>query len=340
MIAAQLQRPYLLFLGDASSDLDAKTGHGLSFWRRDDCVGQLRLAHCRADTGLPDMDIEQALASGARSLVIAVAPSGGAIKADWVPTLVLALESGLDVISGMHTALSSVSVLSLASARSGARLVDVRVAPRNIPLATGKRRSGKRVLMVGTDCCVGKKYTALALHRAMLNAEIDTTFRATGQTGIMIAGEGIPMDAVVSDFLPGAAEMLSPDNEPDHWDVIEGQGSLFHPAYAAVCLGLLHGSQADALILCHQAGRAEIDDYPGYAIPALRDCIAFYLDAAKLTNPDVRFAGLSINTRHMGDTQRQILLTKISDEAELPCVDPLATGVRPLLDSLLDVRIR
>ena len=118
--------------------------------------------------------------------------------------------------------------------------------------------------------------------------------------------------------------------------MIEGQGSLFHPAYAAVCLGLLHGSQADALILCHEAGRVEIEDHPGYAIPALRDCVAFYLEAAKLTNPDVRFAGLSINTRHMGDTQRQILLTHISDEAELPCVDPVATGVQPLLDGLLN----
>jgi uncharacterized NAD-dependent epimerase/dehydratase family protein len=207
----------------------------------------------------------------------------------------------------------------------------VRIPPANISVASGKSRSGKRLLTVGTDCCVGKKYTALALHREMHNSGLESTFRATGQTGIMIAGEGIALDAVVSDFLPGAAEMLSPDNDPQHWDVIEGQGSLFHPAYAAVTLGLVHGSQPDALVMCHEAGRMEIDDHPGYPVPALHQCIERYLEAASLTNPDVRCIGMSINTVKLEEHERLPFLEQLSRKSGLPCVDPVLTGVEQLL---------
>src|SRR5690606_2848482 len=133
--------------------------------------------------------------------------------------------------------------LAAAAERNGRRLIDVRVPPAGIPTATGRKRSGKRLLTVGTDCALGKKYTALALARAFRARGLAADFRATGQTGILIAGGGIAIDAVVSDFAAGAAELLSPDAAPDHWDVIEGQGALTHPAYAAVSLALLHGSQ-------------------------------------------------------------------------------------------------
>ena len=135
------------------------------------------------------------------------------------------------------------------------------------PAASGRKRSGKRVLTVGTDCAQGKKYTALALAKNLQSRGVDASFRATGQTGIMISGEGIAVDAVIADFVAGAAEQLSPDNAPDHWDVIEGQGSLFHPAYAGVTLGLLHGSQPDAIVLCHDPSRRTIDEYPNFPIP-------------------------------------------------------------------------
>ena len=272
----ELPAPHLLFLGDVTNPLDAKTAMGLRDWRPERCIGQYRLPGCSVELDLPEMDFKAAVAAGAKSVVIGVAPSGGALKAEWVSALTEAIRAGLSVVSGLHRRLSEEPELVNAAAASGRQLIDVRVPPGSIPIASGRRRSGKRLLMVGTDCCVGKKYFALALHKALEAQGVAATFRATGQTGILIAGGGIPMDAVVSDFLSGAAEILTPDAAPDHWDVIEGQGSLFHPAYAAVTLGLLHGSQPDAMVLCHAVGRTVIDEYEDYPVPDLRECIAQY----------------------------------------------------------------
>ncbi len=330
----ELKSPYLLFLGDATSDLEIKTALGLTYWRPERCSGQWRLRAGTVSADLKDMNPAQAVLKGARSLVIGTAPSGGGLNPSWVPALVEALEAGLDLVSGMHVSLSSVAELSDTAKLFGRQLVDVRVPPLNIPVASGKPRSGRRLLTVGTDCCVGKKYTALALHRVMKNAGVRCTFRATGQTGIMIAGGGIPMDAVVSDFLPGAAEILSPENDSDHWDVIEGQGSLFHPAFAAVTLGLLHGSQPDALVMCHEAGRSEIDDWEGYPIPSLHDCIEHYVEAASLTNPGVQCIGMSINTSKLNESEKMPFLQTLGKKSGLPCVDPVLTGVEPLLEAV------
>ena len=260
----ELPAPHLLFLGDVTNPLDAKTAMGLRDWRPERCIGQYRLPGCSVELDLPEMDFKAAVAAGAKSVVIGVAPSGGALKAEWVSALTEAIRAGLSVVSGLHRRLSEEPELVNAAAASEGQLIDVRVPPGSIPIASGRRRSGKRLLMVGTDCCVGKKYSALALHKALEAQGVAATFRATGQTGILIAGGGIPMDAVVSDFLSGAAEILTPDAAPDHWDVIEGQGSLFHPAYAAVTLGLIHGSQPDAMVLCHAVGRTVIDEYEDY----------------------------------------------------------------------------
>lgn len=329
-----LRPPYLLFLGDAGNPLDAKTAQGLVDWRPEDCVGQLRFANCRVDTGLPDMDIGQARRSGARSVVIGVAPTGGALNPAWENTLAHALEAGLDVVSGLHTPLADQPKLANAAYRSGSRLVDVRQPPGELRVASGRRRSGRRLVTVGTDCCVGKKYTALALHRALRRAGVPATFRATGQTGIMIAGAGIALDAVPADFVSGAAERLSPDNDPDHWDIIEGQGSLLHPAYAPVTLGLLHGAQPDALVLCHDPIREVLDDFPEFAVPPLDVALERHLAAARLTNPEARFIGVSVNTRDCSAEERQALLDAVSAETGLPCVDPMARGVEPLVDAL------
>lgn len=330
----QLNAPYLLFLGTASSELEVKTALGLAYWCPEKCTGQWRLPACTIETGLDNMTPEQARSAGAHSLVIGAAPAGGDLDPTWIPALVEALEAGLDVISGLHVPLSVVPELSDTASLFGRRLVDVRVPPKEIPVASGKPRNGKRLLTVGTDCCIGKKYTALALHRAMRDADIDNTFRATGQTGIMIASEGIPIDAVVADFLPGAAEMLSPENDPAHWDVIEGQGSLFHPAYAAVTLGLVHGSQPDAMVLCHAAGRSEIDDHPGFEIPPLHHCIERYQEAARLTNESARVIGISINTSALPEKDRMPFLEQLSRKSRLPCVDPVLMGVGPLLEAV------
>ena len=327
-----LPTPHLLFLGDVTNPLDAKTAMGLCDWRVEDCIGQHRLPGCAVDLGLPDMDFAAAAAAGAKSVVMGVAPSGGALKEEWISALSEALHAGLAVVSGLHRKLGEEAALAEAAAAAGQLLIDLRVTPSSIPIASGRQRSGKRLLMVGTDCCVGKKYSALALHKALVARGMVATFRATGQTGIMIAGVGIPMDAVVSDFLSGAAEMLSPDAAPDHWDVIEGQGSLFHPAYAAVTLGLLHGSQPDAMVLCHAVGRTVIDEYADYPVPDLRDCVAQYEQAARVTNAQARVVGISLNTEGLDDACALSACDEVGALTGLPCADPM----RHLLDGILD----
>ncbi len=335
MIELDLNPPYLLFLGDAGNALDAKTALGLAHWRPEECIAQLRYSNCRVDTGLPDMDIGQARKAGARSLVIGVAPSGGALKADWESTLVNALEGGLDLVSGLHTPLESVPRLANAAYRNGRRLVDVRRPPEELRVATGRPRGGRRLLTVGTDCCVGKKYTALSLHRSLRKAGVAATFRATGQTGMLIAGTGIAVDAIPADFLSGAAEQLTPENDPEHWDIVEGQGSLFHPAYAAVTLGLIHGVQPEAMVLCHDVGRTHLDEWPDYPIPPLDECLARYLEAARLTRPDAAFLGVALNTTGLAGEARRAALARAADLTGLPCVDPLLDGPEPLLAGML-----
>jgi uncharacterized NAD-dependent epimerase/dehydratase family protein len=337
MTLPEISTPYLIFLGAVENARDAKTGQGLVDWRPERCIGQLRYSGCRADLGLPDMTAAEAYGKGARSLVIGVASFGGRFEPEWLDTFEEAMLAGLDIVSGMHTLLASESRLAAVAEKTGRRLIDVRKPPDGIRVGSGRRRTGNRVLTVGTDCCVGKKYTALALHRELLSRGQDASFRATGQTGILIAGGGIPMDAVVSDFLAGAAEMLSPDNDSEHWDVIEGQGSLFHPAYAAVTLGLLHGSQPDALILCHDAARSHIDGYPDYAIPPLAYCVESYLEVGRLTNANLRFVGVSLNCSGIDASARAAAMAGIREETGLVVADPMGPGAAVLVDALLEV---
>jgi uncharacterized NAD-dependent epimerase/dehydratase family protein len=329
-----LRTPYLLFLGAAASATDAKTALGIAHWRRELCCGQLRLPACNADAGLPDLDLESAKRRGARSLIIGVAPMGGRFDPTWIEVLRSAARLGYDIVSGMHSPLSAIPQLPDLAAKYGGRLIDVRTPPKDIPIATGAKRPGRRLLTVGTDCAVGKKYTALAIDRALRAQNRKSTFRATGQTGIMIAGSGIPLDAVVSDFLAGAAEQLSPANDPDHWDIIEGQGSLFHPSYAAVTLGLIHGAQPDALVLCHDLSRTTIEDVEGFPIPPLDVCIERYLEAARLTNPGVRCIGVAVNASHLDEPRYSQARASIEAQTGLPCTDPIRDGVDRLLAAL------
>ncbi|HUS25683.1 MAG TPA: DUF1611 domain-containing protein [Candidatus Binatia bacterium] len=332
----QLRAPYLIFLADVEDHTFAKTGLGVAQWCPDKCLGQLRLPGSGVDAGLPEMDIATAAARGAKSIILGVAPVGGQFKDSWVEVLMQAARSGLDVVAGMHKRLAGVPGLAEAAAAGGARLVDVRVPPAGIPIGSGRKRTGRRVLAVGTDCAVGKKYTALALARELQRRSVKSTFRATGQTGIMIAGEGMPIDTVVCDFTAGAAEVLSPDNVADHWDVIEGQGSLFHPAYAGVSLGLLHGSQPDAIVVCHEAGRTAHSGFPDFPLPSLRECIELNLRLAARTNPAVRCIGVSVNTQPLAPSDRAAWLQQAARDTGLPCVDPLVEGPGALVDELLD----
>jgi uncharacterized NAD-dependent epimerase/dehydratase family protein len=323
----QLSKPYLLFLGASRSATDCKTAAGLRDWCRAEVTGQMRLPGCTVDLGLPGYTPAQAFGAGARSLVIGVAPVGGEIPRDWWPALLEAVAAGLDVVSGMHTRLASVPGLAEAAVARGVRLLDVRHSDRKFPAGTGERRPGRRVLTVGTDCALGKKYTALALTAALRASGIAATFRATGQTGIMIAGAGVAIDAVVADFVAGAAEWLSPANDPLHWDVIEGQGALFHPAYAGVTLALVHGSQPDALVLCHDPSRRTLDGYPDFPIPDLAAAMGQYLTAARLTNRGARFVGISLNTSTLDGQTRRRAMASLREEFGLPVADPMLDGM-------------
>ncbi len=183
-------------------------------WAPERCIGEFYCEGATVSTGLRFLTPAQAVAAGARSLVIGVANAGGIIPESWLRRLVQAMEAGLDIISGMHVRLGDIAAAEGFGGALGRRLIDVRQPPAGIKIASGRPRSGKRLLTMGTDCALGKKYTALALARAFKQRGVDADFRASGQTGIMIAGSGIPMDAVISDFAAGAAEMLSPMRPP------------------------------------------------------------------------------------------------------------------------------
>lgn len=331
----QIQYPYLLFLGDVSDQLSAKTAQGIAHWRPEHCVGQFRLPNGRADLGLPDLTIADAARAGARTLVVGVANRGGVIPDSWLDPLEAALASGLDLAAGLHTRLSSIRRLAAVAEEHGRALHDVRHPPRDFDVANGRKRTGRRLLTVGTDCSVGKMYTSLAIEKEMRARGLNADFRATGQTGILIVGSGVSVDAVVADFISGAVEWLAPDNAADHWDVIEGQGSLFHASFAGVSLGLLHGAQPDALVLCHEPTRTHMRGLPDYALPSLADCIDANLRAARLTNPDVAFVGIAVNTSQMGQGEAEPYLRKLEDELGLPAVDPFKHGAAPIVDRLL-----
>jgi uncharacterized NAD-dependent epimerase/dehydratase family protein len=327
--------PYLLFLGDTPHLLDAKTASGILDWRPELCAGQYRLSRETVDLGLRDCTPAEAAAAGMRTMVIGVAPFGGAIAPEWVDAILAAIRAGLDVASGMHSRLVDIPAIRDAARDAGTRLFDVRHGAAKFDVASGRKRSGRRLLTVGVDCAVGKKYAALAIHRALVARDIAADFRATGQTGILIAGGGIAIDATVCDFTAGAAEALSPDNAPGHWDVIEGQGSLFHPAYAGVSLALLHGSQPDALVICHDPRRIHIDGYPDYPLPSLDACIAMNVQAARLTNRSARAVAVALNTRGMSAAERAHALASVHDETGLVTFDPIATGADAVVDALI-----
>lgn len=330
-----LRKPYLLYLGDARLKSDCKTAYGLRDWCGADVVGEWSHPGATVSLDIPRLSPAAAAAQGAGSIVVGVASTGGVLPEHWQDDLEAAIVAGLDVVSGMHTRLSSFPRLVRAAGKHGVRLVDVRHMNETYPVGSGRKRTGRRVLMVGTDCALGKKYTALALTQALQKRGAAATFRATGQTGIMISGQGIAMDAVVSDFIAGAAEALSPDNDPAHWDVIEGQGSMLHPAYAAVTLGLLHGSQPDAIVLCHAPERTTIEEYPDYPIPPLPEVIDLYLRVGRLTNRNIRCIGFSINSSSLDDAGWRDYAAQLRRECGLPVCDPMRGGVDELADALL-----
>jgi len=326
--------PYLLFLGDAADSLAAKVAQGVKDWRPENSVGQLRLAGCNADMGMPDMTLAEGRAAGARTLLIGVANRGGVISAAWIAVLLEALEAGYDIAAGLHNRLNDVPELAEAARRLGRALHDVRTPVVAYPIGNGAARPGKRILAVGTDCSCGKMYTALALERDMRARGFDADFRATGQTGILITGSGVPLDAVVADFMAGAVETLTPGADPDHYDVIEGQGSLFHPSFSGVTLALIHGGRPDYLVLCHEPTRTHLRGLPHYPVPSLMELEDLALRMARIVNPDVRVLGCAINTAALSAVEAEALLVQTADEMGMPAVDPFRHGTDALIDAL------
>ncbi len=329
-----IETPYLLFLGDAPDMLAAKVAIGIRDWRPDHALGQIRLPGCGADLGLKDLTLAEAQAAGAKTLVIGVANRGGVISQAWKEVLIEALEMGYDLASGLHNLLRDEGDLVAAAQTYGGTLHDVRVPTVGYPIANGVKRSGKRCLAVGTDCSVGKMYTAMAMERDMVARGMKATFRATGQTGILITGHGVPLDAVVADFMAGSIEYLTPDNEDDHWDLIEGQGSLFHVSYSGVTMALIHGGQPDALILCHEPTRAHMRGLPDYTLPSLERLRDTALPLAQVANPACQVVGVSVNTQHMSEADAKSYLAEVEGELGLPATDPYRFGSDKLVDAL------
>ena len=332
-----IQTPYLLFLGDAPDQLAAKVAQGIKDWRPDASVGQLRLPGCKADMGLPDMTLDEARAAGAKTLVIGVANRGGFISEPWLAVLEEALIKGFDLASGLHNLLRDEETLAAVAREHGRALHDVRVPEVDYPIASGVPRKGKRLLAVGTDCSVGKMYTALAMEAEMRKRGDKASFRATGQTGILITGGGVPVDAVVADFMAGSIEGLTPDNDPDHWDLIEGQGSLFHPSYSGVTLALVHGGQPDALVLCHEPTRPHMRGLPDYQLPSLEALRDTALTLAQVVNPACQVIGVSINTAAMEEAEAEAYLAEGEARMGLPTIDPFRQGAGRLVDALAAV---
>lgn len=331
-----IQKPYLLFLGNAKNNTSAKTAFGIAYFRPQDCVGYIRLKEASITLDkLPELTLLEAKKRGAKTLVIGLANSGGYIEESWIPTIVQAINLGLNIASGLHEKLEDISEISKAAIDRSIKLHNLRQSANKLKTGTGIPRPGKRLLTVGTDCSTGKMYSSLLLEKELQARGLKASFVATGQTGILIAGKGIAVDAVISDFISGAIEMISDAEDDDCYQIIEGQGSLYHPSFAGVSLGLLHGAQADYIVLCHDPSRAHIRNLPHYPIPDIAEAIELNLRLGKLTNPDIKAVGISINSSTMNESDALEYIHKLKIKTGLPVTDPCRFGVGDIVDNIL-----
>jgi len=287
--------------------------------------------------------MQAGLALGANSVLIGIAPQGGQMPGEWRDWLREALEAGCDLVSGLHTFLADDPVLAAAAKASGKEITDIRRPPPNLPIASGKAKETKalRVLTVGTDCNVGKMTAQLQLVGQLNARGIKTNFVATGQTGIMIEGWGIGVDAVVADFIAGAAEQITLRGaEGADVVLVEGQGSINHPGYSGVTLGLLHGTCPDALILCHQASREYLGDYRKASwlkIPPLSQYVKWYEAIGGAVHP-TKVIGIAMNTYDLDDAAARAACDAATRETGLPCTDPVRFDSGVLIDAIAAAR--
>ncbi len=290
--------------------------------------------------GIPVVqDIREALTYRPDSLLIGIAPMGGALPPTWRWQLLTAIDAGLDIISGLHFFISDDEELRTAAAKRGVTIWDVRRPPAQNRVAQfiPHRPGSHTVLLVGSDCATGKMTAALELDREARRRGMSSAFVATGQTGIIISGNGLPVDRIISDFVAGMVEEMVLDftNKYD-WVFVEGQGALNHPGYSPVTLGLIHGSMPDAMIFSHIAGATTIEGYDHCPLPSLARMIQFNEDTVSWVRPErpCKVAGLALVTHHLGEQEARDAVKQAEDETGLPATDVLRFGAGVLMDAL------
>jgi uncharacterized NAD-dependent epimerase/dehydratase family protein len=276
----------------------------------------------------------------ANTLLIGIAPPGGKIPRAWRPLILEAVSRKMDVVSGLHDFLVDDPEFAAAARQHGVRLVDVRKQgekERDVSQLTGIREGCLRIHTVGNDCSLGKMVTSVEIARGLQRVGVDAKFVATGQTGILVEGDGCPVDRVICDFLNGAAERLVLANQHHEVIVIEGQGSLFHPRYSCVTLGLLHGSMPDGLVMCYEVGRKTIDDLPRYPLPSLQRMREVYEMAANLMHP-CRVIGVGMNSSKVSAAEAASERDRVRRELGLPVCDVIRDGPEELVQAVLDLK--
>jgi uncharacterized NAD-dependent epimerase/dehydratase family protein len=335
------EKRYLILAEGRSGDPHyGKTARGILRYAPDPTVAILDSTRAgETYDGVPVVaTVEEALPYGPTTAVVGVATQGGRFPPEWRELLKQAIAAGLDLESGLHEFVSEDEELVALAARHGVELRDLRKPPADLNVPTGKnlRVPARIALTVGSDCAIGKKTVALELDLEARRRGLASVFVPTGQTGIAIAGWGIAVDAVVSDFLAGAAERLVVEGHERGGEllVVEGQGSLVHPAYSGVTLGLIHGSAPHVFVLCHKAGAVEIEGYPGHALPSLRELIELHERIALPLRP-ARVACLALNTAHLAKDEARAAIVDAAAATGLPADDPVRFGAGLLLDAIL-----
>jgi uncharacterized NAD-dependent epimerase/dehydratase family protein len=332
------ERRYAILAEGWFANRHAKTAHGLIRYGRDEVVAVIdsTLAGRSVREVMPELgrdapivgSLEEALERPPTSILVGLAPAGGRLPEEWMDALQAAADAGLEIVSGLHQ--------RLVPEFPGKRVWDVREPPADIPLFSGDGFGvePKVVLTVGTDTAIGKMTATLEIERAAGEAGVGAEFVATGQTGIIIAGWGICVDAVISDFVAGASEQLvleAARREPD-LILVEGQGSLGHPAYSGVTLGLLHGSCPDCLVLCAAPRDEEV--FAGVPRPEPSRLARLYEEVAALVKP-APVVAVSVNTRGLGEAEAEEFVARVAEETGLPATDPFRTSAAPILEAVL-----
>jgi uncharacterized NAD-dependent epimerase/dehydratase family protein len=333
--------PTLILAEGFSADRHyGKTMHGVLRYRRDDVVAILDSTRAgESEDGVPIVpDVAAALALGPQAAIVGVATQGGRFPPAWRELLRACIEGGLSIENGLHELLADDEELRPLAEAAGVELRDLRRPPAGLDCATGANLEvdARVVLTVGSDCAIGKMTVSLELDKAARARGLASVFVPTGQTGIAIAGWGISVDAVVADFLSGAAETLLLEGRRRGGDLlwVEGQGALLHPAYSGVTLGLYHGSAPHALVLCHRAGATEIEGASGHRIPPLADLVDLYERVALPARP-CRVVALALNTAGLDEAGARDAVSAACDETGLPAWDPVRDGADALLDAVL-----